>query len=73
MLALIAAASIAADQNASVGNTKTAPAWGTPRPSNLWGGFSTEWGGSFGSGELAKPSTGRVVRSVTNAGGSSVG
>ena len=23
---------------------KTAPAWGAPRPLNLWGGFSPEWG-----------------------------
>jgi hypothetical protein len=32
----------------ATGKAKTAPTWGAPRPSNLWGGFSPEWGAKLG-------------------------
>ena len=30
------------------GNTRTAPAWGAPRPPNLWGRFTPQMGGLVG-------------------------
>ena len=32
----------------ATGKAKKAPTWGAPRPSNLWGGFSPEWGAGLG-------------------------
>jgi hypothetical protein len=52
ILSLIAATSIAAGQNASVGNVKTAPAWGRRGRQTSGGRFTPQMGGlGWGSGE----------------------